>query len=156
MTVFEAIQPVVRLGEEGERTGFGSAELIFKSPLPGTDQGWSAADTILPAGQMGAPLHYHRELTESFFVISGSLWMRVGDTEFVAEPGSYALVPPGTLHSFANRSDAPARFLLHASSPRHKEYLCKLFRMAEADHAWPPTDPAKVMELSSRYDTFFV
>jgi mannose-6-phosphate isomerase-like protein (cupin superfamily) len=151
------ITPVVVLpGAQGERIVFRGAEMIFKSPLGGAQAGWTAVDYTLPAGQIGAPLHYHRELTESFYVISGELWMRVGDRELTAGTGSYFLVPPGTPHSFANRSKAPARLLGHASSARHKEFLCELFLLAEAENTWPLRDRAKFVELGNRYDSYYL
>jgi mannose-6-phosphate isomerase-like protein (cupin superfamily) len=115
-------RPLIAEGSAGERITFGASEMIFKSPSAASPEGWTAIDYTLAAHQPGAPLHYHRELTESFFVISGELWMRIGDRELIAGPGSYFFVPPGTLHSFANRSEAPVRVLAHASSPHHKAF----------------------------------
>lgn len=37
--------------------------------------------------------------------------MTVGDSEVDASAGSYILVPPGVVHTFANISDEPVRFL---------------------------------------------
>jgi len=37
--------------------------------------------------------------------------MTVGDSEINASVGSYILVPPGVVHTFANISDEPVRFL---------------------------------------------
>jgi mannose-6-phosphate isomerase-like protein (cupin superfamily) len=156
VATIELTKPVIRIASEGERIGFGGIEAIFKSPAAGSNEGWTAVDYTLPARQFGAPLHYHRQLTESFYVISGKLWMRVDDCEVSAGPGSYVLVPPGTLHSFANRTDAPARFLGHASNPDHKAFLCELFRLAETEPVWPPQDPKKIVALGERYDTFYL
>ena len=156
MPVQEMTQPVLRLGTEGERLELAGFELVFKSPVPGSPEGWMAADCTLPARQMGAPLHYHRKLTESFYVISGELWIRVGDQEAIAGPGSYAFVPPGTPHSFANRSDAPVRFLGHASNVAHKDFLCELFAMIRNAPVWPPSDPSAMIALGERYDSVYL
>lgn len=149
-------EAVVCIDSEGERLELGGVKVTFKSPLPGSQEGWMAVDYTLPARQMGAPLHYHRNLIESFYVISGELWLRVGDREVTAGPGSYAFIPPGTLHSFANRSDAPVRFLGHASNGAHKDFLFELFRMIESEPVWPPKNPGKLIELGQRYDSFYV
>ena len=37
--------------------------------------------------------------------------MRVRDSEIDASAGSYILVPPGVVHTFANISEEPVRFL---------------------------------------------
>jgi len=155
MSVLEMPASVVAEGDAGDRLTFGGFDIIFKSPAPDGAAGWTVADYTLPARRPGAPLHYHRELTESFYVLSGRLWMRVGDREIDAGPGSFVLVAPGTLHAFANHTDAPARFLAHASSPRHKEFLCRLFRMAQDEAAWPPRDPSVMARLGAAYDTFY-
>src|ERR1051325_11017292 len=107
MTVAERYQPVVRLGGGGGRFELGGVEAVFKSPTEDAPDAWMALDYTLPAGRMGAPLHYHRHTTESFYVISGELSMQVGEREVKAGPGSYVFVPPGVAHSFANRSDGP-------------------------------------------------
>lgn len=155
MSSVQVSPSIVMPGAEGDRIQFRGYDIIFKSGSdPATE--WMIVDYTLPAHQTGAPLHYHEHLIESFYVISGELWMRVGEREFVAGPGSCALVPPGTPHAFANRSDAPARFLGHASSPRHKEFLKTLIRMAMTEGAWPPADPQVMIELGKRYDTVYL
>jgi mannose-6-phosphate isomerase-like protein (cupin superfamily) len=140
---------------EGERISFRGVEIVFKSPI-GSSGGWTALDYTLPAGQFGAPLHYHRELTESFYVLDGELWMSVDGKSLNAGPGSFVLVPPGTPHSFANRSNAPARFLGHASNPSHKEFLLQLFRIAKSEPVWPPQDPERIIALGRRYDSVYL
>ncbi|MGI9071513.1 MAG: cupin domain-containing protein [Bryobacteraceae bacterium] len=156
MSVQELAQSVIRLGSEGERMELGGFKVIFKSPLSGSKEGWMAADYTLPAGQMGAQPHYHNHLTESFYVISGNLWMRIGEREVIAGLGSYALVSPGTRHSFANWSDQPMHFMAHASDASHKEFLCELFRMIESEPAWPPQDPTRMLALGRRYDIYYL
>jgi uncharacterized cupin superfamily protein len=110
----------------------------------------------MPAKQFGAPLHYHNRLIETFYVLSGELWLRLGDQELTLKPGSFALAAPGALHSFANKSDAPVRFLAHASHPDHKKFLCELLKIAEQEPVWPPADSTKVKELGARYDTVYL
>jgi mannose-6-phosphate isomerase-like protein (cupin superfamily) len=152
----EAATPVVRVGSEGERYNFGGFDIVFKSPAPGAEEAWTAADYTLPAKQNGAPPHYHKKLIESFYVLSGELWMKVGDREVNAGPGSFVLVPPGVVHSFANRTEQPARFLAHASSPDHKAFLCELIRMATTEGQWPPKDPSQMIAMAERYDTYYL
>lgn len=150
-----AIDPIVRLPREGERLSFNGVEILFKSPCGAAD-GWTVLEYTMPARQFGAPLHYHRELTESFYVLSGTLWLRAGDREINAAAGAFVLVPPGTLHSFANRTDAPVKFLAHASDARHKHFLVQLLELVESEPVWPPTDPAAIVKLGLRYDTVYV
>lgn len=149
------IAPVALANGEGERISLRGAEMIFKSPAE-DEQGWAVMDYTLPAKQFGAPPHYHEGVTESFFVVSGELWFRLGDEEITLQAGGFVLVPPGTPHAFANRSDAPARLLGHASSGKHKAFLKELFAMAEAEESWPPKDPRPFVALAKRYDTIYL
>jgi mannose-6-phosphate isomerase-like protein (cupin superfamily) len=148
--------PVLQLASQGEVIEFGGFKAVFKSPSPGSKEGWMAAEYTLPAHQVGAPLHYHRFLTESFFVIQGELKIRVGEHEAIAGPGSYALVPPATPHGFANVSDEPVHFLAHASDGEHKEFMMRLLAMIQNAAVWPPVDPRPVIELGEEFDTYYL
>lgn len=148
--------PVIRLGSEGERLSFMGYEIVFKSPHPTTGGDWMAIEYTLGPRQNGAPLHYHRELIESFYIMEGQLWMRAGSQEVMAGPGSYILVPAGTPHAFGNQTDAPVRILAHASNRAHKDFLTELFDMAREEQAWPPRDPARLIELGGRYDSYYL
>ena len=64
---------------------------------------------IGPPGFPGPPLHRHRELHDMFYVLEGSLFLTVGDETLELESGSFACVPPGTPHTFANTSNQPVR-----------------------------------------------
>jgi quercetin dioxygenase-like cupin family protein len=149
------IAPIALAAGEGERMSFRGVDIVFKSPINAED-GWTVLDYTLPPRQFGAPLHYHATITESFYVLSGEFWFRAGDKEITVGPGGFVFVPPGTPHAFANRSDAPARLLGHASSARHKEYLYQVFRMMQNEETWPPKDPRAIIELGKRYDTIIL
>jgi len=148
--------PYVALAaSEGERISFNGVEIVFKSPAA-AQSGWSVLDYSLPPRQFGAPLHYHTELIESFYVLSGEAWFRLGDEEFTLGPGAFVLVPPGTPHSFANRSDRFVRFLTHASNSSHKAFLKELFALVLTEPVWPPQDPSKIVALGKRHDTIYI
>ena len=149
------VSPYVALpAGEGERLAFNGVEIVFKSPAG--QEGWTVLEYTLPARQFGAPRHYHEELTESFYILEGEAWFRLGDEERTLGPGSIVLVPPGTLHAFANRSDRPVRFVAHASNGSHKQFLKELFAMVLTEPVWPPSDPSKMIALGRRFDTKYV
>ena len=155
MSTTTSADPIVLAANQGERLSFRGVEILFKSPAE-TGEGWTALEYTMPPRQFGAPLHYNRELTETFYVLSGALWMRVGDREITAEAGAFVLVTPGTIHSFANRTCHPVTFLAHASDVRHKAFLTHLLRLAESEPSWPPPDPSSIVKLGRRYDTIYV
>ena len=60
----------------------------------------------------GAQSHYHRTITESFFVVSGTVRLFDGNTWLDAHPGDFMYVPEGGLHGFLNESGQPASLLI--------------------------------------------
>jgi Cupin domain len=74
------------------------------------------ASGALPAG------HYHRTITESFFIVSGTVALYDDQTWRDATPGDYFLIPPGGIHGFSNQSGAEASTLVLFSpgAPRER------------------------------------
>ena len=59
--------------------------------------------------------HVHADEDDSFYVLEGELTVTFGDDAVVAGPGTFVLVPPGTLHGLRNDSSEPVRILnVHA------------------------------------------
>jgi quercetin dioxygenase-like cupin family protein len=64
-----------------------------------------------------APPHRHRRHVEWFYVVEGSMTFTVDGREGEAPAGSFVLVPPDTVHSFAFTGDEATTFLsAHAPS----------------------------------------
>ncbi len=97
----------------GEGTTFvaGTSTSVFKATREATAGSFSLAEVTLQPGTAGPPPHFHREMLDSFFVLEGTLSVRLGDDELEAPAGTYACAPPGTVHTFANQSDGTVRFL---------------------------------------------
>ena len=73
-----------------------------------------AVVTILPRHE-GPEAHAHAAEDDAFYVLEGELTFTAGEAQLVAGPGTFVLVPPGVVHTFANRGDTVARFLnVHA------------------------------------------
>ena len=106
----------------------------------------SITDIVLAPGFPGPTPHVHREMTDMFFVLEGTLTVRLGDEEHEAGPGSFVLAPPGIVHTFANRSEAPARVLNVQSPGGLEQYL----KEVAAEGGVP--DPARMAELAAKYD----
>ena len=60
----------------------------------------------------GAAPHFHRTMSESFFVISGHIELYDGQEWVAAGPGDFGYVPEGGIHGFRNDSDEPASMLI--------------------------------------------
>jgi mannose-6-phosphate isomerase-like protein (cupin superfamily) len=99
-------------GEEivADRTGLRVALLADVDDL-------AVAEVRSASGGAAPPAHVHNLHIECFYVVEGELTFTFesGDTRVGA--GSFALVPPGTVHTFAVTGEGEARFLnMHAPS----------------------------------------
>src|SRR5688572_28210904 len=52
----------------------------------------------------GAEPHFHRTISESFFVLSGAVQLYDGTQWLESGPGDFAYVPEGGVHGFRNQS----------------------------------------------------
>jgi mannose-6-phosphate isomerase-like protein (cupin superfamily) len=59
-----------------------------------------------------APLHLHRNDDEAWYVLEGTLCVRVGTEVVEARAGSAVLVPRGTAHTYWNPERELCRYLL--------------------------------------------
>src|SRR3954466_7889469 len=63
---------------------------------------------LKPGGAVPIP-HVHPIQTERFEVVDGHMTFRVGLRKLRAGPGDLIEVPPGVVHSFANKGEEEAR-----------------------------------------------
>jgi mannose-6-phosphate isomerase-like protein (cupin superfamily) len=134
---------------EGMAFVVGTASSLFKATREATAGFFSLAETTLEPETSGPPLHSHRELLDSFYVLEGTLTIQVGDDELEATPGTYAYVPPGVVHTFANRSSAPVRILNLNMPGGWEDYIRDL---AAAIPAGGQPDPTLMGEVLARHD----
>lgn len=75
--------------------------------------------------RVGADLHVHREHTDAWIVLEGTLTLRLRDDASIeAGPGTLVVVPPHVAHGFANEGEVATRFLnLHIPSCGFGAYL---------------------------------
>jgi quercetin dioxygenase-like cupin family protein len=138
----------------GEGTAYvvGTAASVFKATKESSGGFFSLAEVTIQPGTSGPPPHSHRELFDSFYVLEGTLTVQVGDDETDAPAGTYAFAPPGVVHTFANRTDVPVRFLNLNTPAGWEDYIRDL---AEATPADGPPDPRLMGEILMRYDVVF-
>jgi len=86
----------------------------------------------------GAEPHFHRTITESFFVVSGSVKIYDGTDWLPTGPGDFAFVPEGGRHGFRNESGEPASLLiLFTPGAQREQYFEGLVELAEG--RWKPS-----------------
>jgi mannose-6-phosphate isomerase-like protein (cupin superfamily) len=138
---------VVRGPGEGESILGGA--VVFKAEVGDGEGTFSLSETTLPPDFPGPVPHAHERLLDSFYVLEGTLTVRLGDREVEAGAGSYAIVPPGNVHTFANRRGAPVRMLNLMAPGGFEQYLKDV---AAATPPAEPPDPAVMAQIASRYD----
>jgi quercetin dioxygenase-like cupin family protein len=57
--------------------------------------------------------HFHRTITESFYVLSGNIRIYDGREWIDTHAGDFIHVPEGGIHGFRNESGEPASMLIH-------------------------------------------
>ncbi len=98
----------------------------------------------------GPGTHFHRTISESFFILSGTVRVFNGEDWADAPAGDFLFVPEGGLHAFRNDSGAPASMLIlfAPGAPRegYFEGLPGLSQLSEEERA----------EFFVRHDTYWV
>jgi quercetin dioxygenase-like cupin family protein len=94
-------------------------------------------DNRMPAGAQGPPLHHH-DFDELFWVLEGELTFQLGEELATRAAGELAFAPRGVHHTFANRGDAPAHFLLACTPAGFERHFARMAaeRAGEDPPAW--------------------
>lgn len=118
-----------------------------------TGGAYSVHDNVIPAGTPGPRPHLHHHHDETFYVLEGTLTVRIGDRTVTADAGSFVLVPHGVVHQPSNPGAEPVRVLLFFSPGGMDRFFVEA-----AERKLPlqgvPTDPAvlaELAELTARY-----
>jgi quercetin dioxygenase-like cupin family protein len=136
---------VVKRGEAETIKALGS-EIMFLSREPGV---WSLMQVNVPRG-VGAAPHDH-DFDESYYVLSGSLWLTVAGKEVVLGAGEFVRIPGETVHGFKGTSDSPTQILILQSPGDAEEF----FRACAREIKNISADFARMPELGARYGIRF-
>jgi mannose-6-phosphate isomerase-like protein (cupin superfamily) len=104
-------------------------------------------DAGAPAGppRLIAPPHLHRKDDEAWYVVEGTLRVRVGKEEVQAIAGSAVFVPRGTPHTYWNPGPGPTRYLLVMTA--------NIYRLIQEIHGMKERTPAALRTLFEKYDS---
>jgi len=96
------------------------------------DYGLYRVDLAPKAGGPGP--HFHRSMSEAFFVLAGRMRLYDGRDWIDGGQGDFLFVPPGGVHGFRNEDDAPASVLmLFAPGAPREHYFEGLAQLADLD-----------------------
>lgn len=98
--------------------------------------------------ESGPDPHFHRAITESFYVLTGEVELYDGTGWRTGRPGDFLFVPEGGLHGFRGANHASMLLLFTPGAPR-EDYFETL---ASAE----PMSPEERVEFMLRHDTYWV
>ncbi len=137
--------------EEGEILDLNGLSITFKVTSELSNNQLGVYEISLPPKTIGAKLHYHRFMDETFIVSQGILPMEVGDNKQKAKPGTVAYVPRFTPHGFRNDTNETVKLLLIFNPAEKREGFFKgLYETLNE----VPVDPEKFLKLYNKYDSF--
>ncbi|MFE7490061.1 cupin domain-containing protein [Kitasatospora sp. NPDC057541] len=135
---------------EGEEIVLGSTRMRVLEDGSHTGHRLAIAESVLAPHTQGPPQHRHARHDEGFYVLSGTVRFTVGDEDHDATAGTFVMVPPGTPHTFANPTGAPAVMLSTFTPDLYVQYFRDL-QEALADGR--PLTPQANTDTMSRYAT---
>jgi quercetin dioxygenase-like cupin family protein len=142
-------RPVVLDPGGGERVTVGASSLSIKAETATTGGAVFLSETEIEPGFPGPPPHTHERMHDMFYVLEGVLTVHVDGRTIEAQPGTFVCAPPGSVHTFANRSDAPVRFLNLATPAGFEGYMREL-GAAFSGGSTPTSE--EIGAIASRYD----
>ena len=101
----------------------------------------------------GPSAHFHRTMSESFYILNGTTRLFDGSRWIDAKEGDFLFVPEGGIHGFRNESDDPASMLILFTPGAPREgYFQALAEKAAGGHF----SEEEWKELCLRHDNYFV
>ena len=95
-----------------------------------------------------APLHVHHKDDEAWYVLEGTLCVRVGENIVEAKAGSAVLVPRGTVHTYWNPGQGLVRYLLVMTS--------NIYSLIQDIHAMTERSPQALATVFAKHDSELV
>jgi quercetin dioxygenase-like cupin family protein len=104
------------------------------------------ADVSVPPGG-GPPPHIHDREDETFYLLQGTVTVRVGDQTLYASQGDCVHLPRGIAHSFRNTGKENARMLVTATPAGIEKFFEEAFYPAVEGNEPPRITPELMARL---------
>lgn len=141
---------IIRSGE-GESLNLNGITVTFKLTSEASNNQLGIYEISLLPKTIGAKLHYHRFMDETFIVNKGIPTFEIGDRTYNASPGTVAYIPRFTPHGFRNDSDETVTLMLIFNPSEKREGFFKgLYETLNEE----PVNPEKFLKLYNKYDSF--
>ena len=136
---------------EGRSFSVGADSASAKVEPDATSDAFSLVEYSAAPGVPGPPLHVHRVVSETFYVLDGEVEFRAEGKSRKLVRGSVAFVPPGVVHTFSNVGDGVARWVGIFSPGRFVRIIEAIGEAFPAEGG--PPDEAKLMSAFAEWDT---
>ena len=144
-------KPSIIEPQEGEKLELNTISITFKVTSEMSNDQLGIYEISLPPMAIGAKLHYHRFMDETFIVNEGTLTIQVGENEYQAKPGTVTYVPRFTPHGFRNDTNETIKLtLVFNPSQKREGFFRGLYETLNED----PVDTEKYLKLYNKYDSF--
>lgn len=137
--------------EDGEQLNLNGISVTFKITSEFSNNQLGVYEIVLPPKTIGAKLHYHRFMDETFIVSEGELTLEIGDRTKTAQSGTVAYIPRFTPHGFRNDTNNKVRLLLIFNPSEKREGFFKGLHETLKEI---PVNPKKFLKLYNKYDSF--
>ncbi|MBA4168447.1 MAG: cupin domain-containing protein [Chitinophagaceae bacterium] len=136
---------------EGDILDLNGGTITFKVTSSISNNQLGVYEITLSPKTVGAELHYHREMDETFIVNKGILTIQMSDEILEAEAGTVVYVPRLTPHSFKNNSDEDVTLTLIFNPTMGREGFFTGLKEILSEQ---PVDPEKFLKLYNDYDSY--
>jgi mannose-6-phosphate isomerase-like protein (cupin superfamily) len=141
---------VVLKSREGRLLPLGPIHMVVQEDGTHTRGTLGIAEFEVAPHSPTPPPHIHHAHEEGFYILEGELEFLAGTETVRASQGTFVMVPIGTVHTFGNPTDKPARFLNTFTPPLYIGYFEELSKLIEEGVA---LDPQQFAALMAHYDT---
>ena len=135
---------------EGRIISLGPIQMIVQEDGTQTRGTLGVAEFAVPPHAPTPPPHIHHAHEEGFYILEGELEFLAGTQTLRASQGAWVMVPVGTVHTFSNPTNKPARFLNTFTPPLYLGYFEEMSKLFQAGGA---PDPRHLAALMASYDT---
>jgi quercetin dioxygenase-like cupin family protein len=145
--------PTIRSASEGRTIGIVGDVYRFLATGDETGGKYAMFEALVPPGG-GPPPHVHSREEESFYVLEGEITFQVNGETIIARAGTFANMSIGSLHSFRNTTDKPARMIISVAPAGLEQMFFEIGQpLSPGEPARVPTadDIAKLLAAAPRY-----
>jgi quercetin dioxygenase-like cupin family protein len=123
----------------GDGWWFLGSRMDFLADASKTQGGLAVFRNDCPPG-FRPPLHRHEDEDEMFYVLQGAIEVSCDGESWVADEGSFVMLPRGTAHTLLVVGDVMASFLVFTTPARFQDVVTEVGQPAEGP-GLPPGPP---------------